>query len=440
MDKTIEIKIEKMIPGGKGMGYHDGKVVFADYCVAGDQVVLNVTKEKKKFITGDIATIKEPSPQRIDPECVYFSSCGGCSLWHIDYDTELAYKKEWFIETLDRIGKVKVDDVRMFPAPNVNNYRNRVQFKVRMLNGRLLFGFNKRGTTRVVNIGSCMIANERINEQIAPTKKMLKALSFSDKVQQIDFIVDDANAMVTMLIHIASGRADGARGELKRLFKENIGDGVKPFLQFGRKSTITPLFDDDADVMINYTLTNKAGDFKFPLAVSPGSFLQVNYAQNQTLIDIVLEYLSPCVDDEILDLFCGAGNFSFAVAQFCKSVTGIESYGPAVVDAKSNMERLNVGNVEFIRSEVSREVDKFTESGASFDAAIIDPPREGARSALKDINNIIKKKIIYISCDMATFARDTAFLSSVGFELGRVSLVDMFPRTHHVEVVAEFTR
>lgn len=438
-EKLIEVKIEKIITGGKGMGRHDGKVVFADYCAVGDEALIKVRKEKKNYIVGEVVEIKEPSQDRISSECRYFGSCGGCDFWHVSYETELRYKKAIFLETLRKIGKIELDDVKIYVSPKVKHYRNRVGLKVKNVGGKILLGFYKKETKRVVDIDECLITSEKINGLITPVRALIGGLSFGDKILQVDVTVDDRESEVFMTIHVIGDDLSAVRSELSDAARRHLPDDVKVFVQMGRRSTVAALFDDDDEAAMTYRVTNSNGDFSHDIALSAGAFLQVNYAQNIKLIDIALEYLGLSADDSVLDLFCGAGNFAFAVSGLCKEVTGVESYAPAIKDAVKNMERLKINNAKFVCADVSREVDRLAKADAMFDSIIIDPPREGAIGALKNIKSIVKKNIVYISCDIATFARDAEYLKSVGFTLKEVRLVDMFPRTHHVEVAAKFT-
>jgi 23S rRNA (uracil1939-C5)-methyltransferase len=443
MDKTAEVKIEKIVSGGKGMGHLDGKVVFADYCAVGDTALIKAIKEKKSYILGEVVGIKEPSADRValtqdEFACRYFTKCGGCSFWHVDYDTELNYKKGWFIETVNKIGKFGLKDVEIIGSSPCTNYRNRAQFKVRNVGGDIVFGFYKRGTNYVIDIDGCLIIDDRINEHVPAAKSLIKALRFNDKIPQVDFTVDDEGKGIIMVIHVITDDSTGVRDTLKKKFSQHFPGGVRPFIQTGRKKTIKPVFEDDTGTAICYTLRNSGSDFSYKIRLSPGSFLQVNYAQNIRLVDEVLDYLDLSKDDRVLDLFCGAGNFSFAAAHFCGHVTGVESYPLAVADALKNKEFLGVENVDFIRSDAVSEAAGLADAGEGYDCVIIDPPRQGAISALKGIKRIARDTIVYVSCDAATFARDAAFLKSAGFDIESVCLVDMFPRTYHVESVAKF--
>jgi len=438
MNRILEVNIEKIVTGGKGMGRVDGKVVFAERCAVGDTVSIQVITEKKSYVNGEVIGIVKESPDRVTPECKYFDQCGGCDFWHVGYETELKYKKLLFLETLKKIGRIELNDVKIHASPSYKHYRNRVQFKVRNVNGDVLLGFYKKGSRHVIDIDKCLITNEKINEQILSAKSLLKELPFSENIPQVDFTIDDADKKIFMIIHVISDDFGSVRASIAEKFKDFFTEDVIPFIQMGRKSTTKPVFPESADETVSYRITSATRDFDYRLSLSPGSFLQVNYPQNLRLIETVLNYLDLTKDDSVLDLFSGAGNFSFAASHFCKDVIGIESYEPAVRDAKRNLAQLKIGNVKFICSDVDAELEKMMGSRLAFDNMIIDPPRTGAISALKKISKLIKKKIAYVSCDMATFSRDIAFLQSAGFTLNEICLVDMFPRTHHVEISAGF--
>jgi 23S rRNA (uracil1939-C5)-methyltransferase len=436
--REAEVRIDKVVAGGKGMGLVDGKVVFVDYVVPGDVALINITKEKKKYMAGEVVRLLKPSADRVEPECEYFGVCGGCSFFNVGYETELKYKKQLFLETVRRIGKVELDDVEIKRAPSSTHYRNRVQFKVRAVDGEVELGFYKKGTNHVVNIDRCMIASERINRCIQPVKELVKALPFRENIPQIDLTVDDEGKRVVMIMHlITDGYSfSNMKDVLRDLFPEYFGSYVVPFVQAGRKSTLTPVMKGSGDQGVSYTLKNSAGGPGYRIGLSPGAFLQVNYAQNVTLVDTMLSYLKLGGDDTVLDLFCGAGNFSFAASWFCGSVTGIESYDQAVDDAIKNMDAFDIKNVSFISGDVTKEVRRLKKEGARFDCLILDPPREGAITVLKELKELIKGKIVYISCDIATFSRDAAYLQDAGFRLTDISLIDMFPRTHHIEAIS----
>ncbi|MFC1855978.1 23S rRNA (uracil(1939)-C(5))-methyltransferase RlmD [Thermodesulfobacteriota bacterium] len=438
MKKTIQVNIEKMVNGGKGMGYCGEKALFADFLLPGDVALVQVTKEKKRYIIADLVRVDEESPLRIAPECVYFAHCGGCSLFNVDYKTELGFKKEWFMEMAKKGGFELEDDVEIIASTKETHYRNRAQFKISAVNDKVLIGFHKRRTNRVVNIHKCLIINNKINDLLEPLKEMVKALTFNEHISQADFTIDDDEQSIIMVMHINANYTEDRINIIREKFAQNFEAGVTPFLRFKESSAIRPLFNENETEFTKYTIKDSANSFSHDIKLSPGSFIQVNYPQNLQLIDIMLEYLELSADDNVLDLYSGAGNFSFAAAHFCKSVYGVESYDKSVEDAISNLGEFGLSNMEFVANDVAVEVKRLKSEGVEFEKIILDPPRQGAIEVLNEIDGLKAAKIVYISCDMATFFRDAEHLKSIGYSLKKVKLIDMFPRTHHVEVISLF--
>ncbi len=437
MEKISEIKIEKVISGGNGIGRLDGKTVMVPLTAVGDTVTINIKKEKKNYIIAEIANVVEPSPDRIEPECEYFGECGGCAFWHVPYETELEYKRQWCLETINKIGKLELNSVDVVAQKESTHYRNRVQFKVRKVGGEIMLGFYRRRSKFIINIDSCMIVKKRINDQIPALKAMLGELKFGDQVPQVEVTVDDNNKGVVIVVHVTKRSPQKVKRALKEVFPKHFGEDVALFMQLGRKSSISSVCKG---ARTSYSIPSPNLRSEITIELSPGSFLQVNYEQNIFLIDKVMKYLELTRRDSVIDLFCGSGNFSLPISFFCHDVTGVESYPLAIMDATNNKKRHAMKNIEFICSDVNSEMKRLAESHVEYDHAIIDPPRDGAMETLKDINRIINDKIIYISCDIATFSRDAAYLKDIGFELADICLVDMFPRTYHVETIAKFSK
>jgi 23S rRNA (uracil1939-C5)-methyltransferase len=420
--------------GGAGLGHVDGKVCFVPYTAVGDTVSIRIKTEKKSFSEGVVDEIITPSPLRAEPLCPIFGTCGGCDWQHMEYGAQLKAKEDIFAEILWRTARVERSLIMpIVGAQEPYGYRSRVQLKMRRANGMNHIGFFIAGSHYVVDIPErCAIACEPINVTYRELRDLLSDFPEPGKLPQIDVSAGDDGNTILVFHYIGERHAEVIE------FLARNGHGLSHvkgvFLQCGRKKSIIKVYGTES---ISYTIP--ASVFRdlteMCLHTSRGGFSQVNYRQNHVLIGTLLEWLRPSGKERVLDLYCGNGNFSLPLARYSREVVAFEEYEQSITDANRNRDGNRLPNARFHSVESVAGVKKLLEAGETFDVVILDPPRTGAAEAVRLITGLHPEKIIYISCDPPTLARDIACLKKHEFEIVKSLPVDMFPQTYHIESI-----
>lgn len=427
---TEELTIESLAYGGAGVGRIDGKVCFVPLSAPGDKLRIRITKQKQAYSEGLIEEIHVTGKCRIQPRCPIFGQCGGCQWQHIDYPVQSAAKAEILAETLFRIARVDRAAIQnVIPSEHPFAYRSRVQIKMRCIRGQLVYGFYRHGSHWVVDLPEtgCMLASEKINRAVAEIRTVFAQIPSAEHIPQIDLMSAESGKL-TAVIHFLRHETKNLIAFLKAHVAE-MPSVTGLFLQTGRKNTLFHVYGDEA---IDY-LSNDNDPSE--MRVSRGGFSQVNFSQNRRMIDKVLALLEIQQSHRVLDLYCGNGNFSLPCALHAAHVTGIEEFRGSIDDAEYNAKSWKLENLRFICSDVQKGLEGLVHSGERFDLIILDPPRTGARDIMHLIGAIGASKIVYVSCDPVTLARDIASLQKQGYVCKEAYPIDMFPQTYHLESV-----
>ena len=431
------ITVEKLAFGGNGVGRINGKICFVPCSCPGDELLVRVTVEKRSYLTAGIVEIISPGPDRVVPPCPLFGSCGGCNWQHVSYQRQLSEKRQIFSDALWRGGRVPgelIGDV--LPSPDTFGYRSRVQFKLHGESGRLKIGFYRQGTHFVEDASQgCPIAKPVVNQALERLRTILPFFPELTWIPQINIDCGEQGAIGII-------NYNGSDSACARRFFEERRSELEPltgiYLKTGKKTTLLKVFGDDT---LEYSLPGISPDTPTcSLSYRPGGFAQVNTEQNSGLLKLVQRFADCRGDERILDLFCGNGNFSLPLAGCCASVTGIEEYGDSIAAAIDNSQRNGIQNAEFIRADAAVGVGRLVAEGRTFECVLLDPPRGGAAELVGDICRLKPEKIIYVSCDPATLARDCGLLSASGYQVQASVPVDMFPQTFHIESVTLLQR
>ena len=444
----INVYIQSSGFEGEGIARVDGLPVFIRGGAVGDHADIRILKVNKNFAFGKIEKVTQPSPFRREPVCKTFGKCGGCTMAHITYDKQLEIKKNTVTSNLRKIAHLSEGDY-LFEgidgADSEYNYRNKAQFPVAYSEGKAVFGFFAPGSHRVIPCTRCNIQDDKIN---------VVAEAVLDYINENNVSVYDENTGKGIIRHIYVRTS--VSGDIMTVIVTNTSkplpfceklieklsniEGMKSIIQntntrgdniiMGNKNTL--LWGDDKIIL---TL----GDLKF--YVSPNSFFQVNPGQTEKLYAKALEYALLTGTETVFDLYCGVGSISLFMAEKAKEVYGVEIVDDAIENAKANAEINGIENTSFYSGDCTDIVDKLMKQGKTADVVVVDPPRKGCDpNLLQLINNISPKRVVYVSCNSSTFARDTVHLSQFGYTLKKVSAVDLFPQTAHVECVGLFTR
>lgn len=423
------VTIERLVYGGNGLGRIDGKVVFIPFTLPGEIIEARIEESKKRYDKGLILRILAPSPGRIPAPCPHFGHCGGCQWQHIAYQDQLSFKEDIFRETLARIAHVAGEKILpILPSPVAFGYRNRVRLHVK--EDRI--GLFAAHSHEIVEIEDCKIAHSLINRIIKDIKDALP-LSSLQKLAGIEIMVSPEEVQGVLILHTARplSQADenairlqsGRISDVKRCVVQGPG-GLPAQMDFSREDSLK-LFVQEGDGLTYFLF--------------PGVFAQVNTSQNDTLITKVTEWAGVSSDHKVLDLFCGMGNFTLPLAGKAKEVTGIEAHPLSVKNAIFNKTVNGLDNITFLQEEVAAGIDMLIREKQCFDLILLDPPRQGCRDIIKKLPFLRPSRILYISCDPATLARDINYLRAEGFDLVRSQPLDMFPQTYHIESLSLFT-
>lgn len=417
------VKIEKIIYNGYGLAREDSKTYFIPYVLPQEEVSIKEHLQKKDYIVAYPENIIKPSPYRIEPLCKYFKICGGCDFLHTTYEYQISLKKDILIDQLRRIGKIETDIEKIIPSQNPFNYRNRVQLK---FDGKNL-GFYKRDSNEVVDIDNCLITKEDINKIINPLKKFL--IKYSISPHQIQIFSNRKNEKLLKFAFSDSSQIANIIHDLT-LYREEIDEKIKGVGFYIKEDRVVLLGED--------IIFENVKEYKF--RVSMDSFFQVNIFQIENLIEEVVEEFKDKNYKKVVDFYCGVGTLTIPVGKYVKNALGIESNPEAVKDAKANAKHNKLSNVKFLKAKT----DKGLKYGKDFmpNVVIFDPPRSGLNKKIifevSDIKSI--EKVVYVSCDPSTLARDLKDFISRGFKLKSVKLLDMFPQTYHIESISVLER
>ena len=428
----LRTTVEKLAFGGNGVCRIDGKVCFVPFSCPGDEVRLAITADKRSYLLARIVELITPSPLRDTPPCPLFGTCGGCSWQHINYAHQLQAKQQILAESLWRGARVGAECVTPTqPSPQQYGYRSRVQFKLHGSAGSLKIGFYRTGTHQVVDVAEgCPVAQPVINEALAALRTVLKSFSDIRSIPKIS--VDCAEAGVSAVISY-TGRDSASLATFFRDHREALHPLTGLFLQSDRSFKLKKVYGED---LLTYSLPNLVADTgSCRLSYQSGGFAQINREQNVALLEIVRRLADFKDNEQVLDLYCGNGNFSLPIAGLVSRVTGIEEFAGSIVAARDNCTKNELSNVTFICADAAAGARQLTNDGRQFDTIILDPPRSGAAEALPEICRLNPAAIIYVSCDPSTLARDCGVLAARGYCVKESVPVDMFPQTYHIESV-----
>ncbi|HEX9078523.1 MAG TPA: class I SAM-dependent RNA methyltransferase [Desulfuromonadaceae bacterium] len=434
MTAPFQVSIESLAFGGSGVGRIDGKVCFVPFSCPGDEVRVRVVSEKRSYLTARIEEIVAPSPHRVAPPCPLFGSCGGCSWQHIDYPRQVEAKRLILSEAMWRGARVPADLVaETVASPLRFGYRSRVQFKLHAGAGGLHIGFYRQGSHFVEDAPrGCPVALGLVNDALRRLREVLATFPEPAAIPQIN--IDCAEQGAVGIVNYIGRNPEGAAA-----FFDRHAQALKPltglYLQTGRKSTLARVWGDGRLV---YTLPTGSGTCE--LGFRPGGFSQVNGSQNRALLERIRDLAGFRGEERLLDLYCGNGNFSLPLAGEVGAVTGVEEYGDSIAAARDNCCRNGITNAEFIVADAGGAVRRFAAEGRRYEVVILDPPRSGAAETVRELRHLKPERIIYISCDPSTLARDCGLLAADGYRVVTAVPVDMFPQTYHVENIALLQR
>jgi len=459
--QPVHATIESLSHDGRGISHIDGKVTFIARALPGEEVMFRYTSQRGKFDEGDAVEVLKASPQRIEPHCPHFGVCGGCSLQHLSPADQIAAKQERLLENLQHLGKVSPAEV----LPPLNSepwaYRRKARLGVKYMRREQVVrvGFREKHSAFLTDAKQCDVLHEIIGSRLTSLGELVNRLSVRDKIPQIEVAVSDGDTALVFR-HLEPLNEEDEQQLCAFGDEHQLGIFVQPK---GPK-TIRRLWPEaESEFKLYYTLPAYDVEMQF----QPTDFTQVNAELNRAMIDRAIAMLDLQPEDRVLDLFRGLGNFSLPLARKvrrlrregalgckvrrlrregalgCKAgaVVGVEGEASLVERARENAQRNGIENVEFHATDLNGDLAAEPWYGEGFNKLLLDPPRSGAPVVVEKLPQPLPERIVYVSCDPATLARDAGVLvNQHGYTLVSAGVMDMFPHTAHVESIALFER
>jgi 23S rRNA (uracil1939-C5)-methyltransferase len=425
-------RIDALNDDGRGVARVDGKVTFIDSALPGELVKYQVSKGKRNFDQGELLEIIEPSPQRVTPECEYFGVCGGCSLQHLAPAAQILDKEQVLRDKLRQFGDITPEEWLPPLTGPAWGYRRSARLGVRNVpkKGGIIIGFRERHSSYLNPMRDCRTLDARAAHLLPALIELISGLSRNDRIPQLEVACgDDEVALVFRHLEpLTPADSEGLAAFGRR-------HGVRIYLQPQGPESVAPLQPADPP-----PLSYRLPEFDVTIHFRPTDFIQVNADINRQMVARAVALLDPQPEEQVIDLFCGLGNFTLPLARRAARVIGVEAERRLVLGARDNAARNGIGNAEFRQADLYDEAQaRDFWSGAVFDKLLIDPPRSGAMEVLKHLPQRGPRRLVYVSCNPATLARDGEYLvNSRGYRLTRIGVMDMFPHTNHVESIAVF--
>jgi len=440
----VLLRIEGLSHEGRGIARHPpdpssggaaGKVVFVADALPGERVRAQVVSRRRDFDEADTLEVLEASPERVSPRCAHFGVCGGCALQHLDHGAQVRYKQQWLADMLARIGQVSPEQWAEPLTGPIWGYRHRARLGAKWVGKRdaVLVGFRERRSHLLAALQSCPVLHPSVGERLLELGAVLARLSIRERLPQIEVSVDDRHACLTLRHLEPLTEAD--RAVLKD-YAEASGLWLR--LQSAGMDSIVPLWPEVQ------RLSYAHPQFGVEIGFEPGDFTQINFALNRAMVAQAVDWLAPTGTERVLELFAGLGNFTLPLARRVAGVLMVEGEAAMVARAEATARANGLENVEVRVADLTQPLDARTDwLQSAFDLLLLDPPRTGAIEILAELHRRkrLPPRILYVSCNPATLARDAGLLvREAGFRLRRVGLMDLFPHTAHAEAMALFER
>lgn len=429
------LSIDSLATGGNGVGRIDGKVCFVPYSAPGDYLRVTISRQHRSYDEAVITEVLTPSPQRVIPCCPYFGDCGGCDWLHVDIASQHEAKRQIVASAIQKqFGREYLaQPLPTIASPVLMGYRARAQFKLHKTSSGLACGFYRRASRHVVDLQEgCSVVSSAIREAILRLQRVLAKASDAYHVTQIS--LEEGLGGVVAIIHTIVADVASLSDFLLLQQEELALAGLS--LQHGPTDTLIPIFGDEN---IWYRVTASAGD-DLVLGYRIGSFSQVNRQQNQRLIFLVQTMAGSAGQGRVVDLFCGNGNLSLPLARTALQLTGYEGDQASIASAVDNADRNHIQNTSFECRDLFVFNEQKLEALEHADCLLLDPPRAGAIACAQLLKHYRIPRVVYVSCDPATLARDLAVLVGDGqYSIDTIQPLDMFPHTAHVETIVSLT-
>ena len=444
-NQIYETVITDYTSEGQGVAHIEGCAVFIPNAIAGEKIRVRIEVAKKTWAAGKIVEILEKSPHRVNRECPVAKLCGGCDFWHMDYEEESRLKAERVKNCLNRMAGESLENLPILSAPTCYGYRNKAQYPVAVKKGCGIAGFFKAGTHEVVENKRCLILPEesdQVKDIVMDYANQYRVMPYHEVehkglLRHIYVRRGAVSGQVLVCLVINGKRIPRPEELIKRL--QSVPGFTTLVLSLNTRKGNAILGDEFVTLYGPGYIEDTLCGLNFRL--SPRSFYQVNHHQAQRLYEAAISQAEITKDDTVLDLYCGVGTITLAMASAAGKVIGVEVIPQAVEDARDNAKRNGIENAEFFCGDAGAAALELEKQGVQADVVVVDPPRKGLNAdTIEALARFAPRRIVYVSCDPATLARDVALLKERGYELKNAMAADLFPRCSHVESIVTLSR
>ena len=443
--QTYEIPIFSLGTSGEGVGRYDDFTVFVPNALPGETVRAVIDDVKKSYARGHVVKIVKASKDRVTPPCPIYDQCGGCQLMHLDYMAQLRAKRQQVIDAITRIGKQRdVDVLPTLGAATPWNYRNKMQFPVGREKGKTVIGCFAQGSHAIIDTTDCRIQAQGNNAIVNAVRDVVEKLNISVYNEDrhtgvLRHVMGRVGLDGDMVVLVTATEKLPHERELVKLLRARLPHvvSIQQNIQTYHNNVI--LGRETKLLWGRPTIKDRIGRLQFH--ISPRSFFQVNTAQAEVLYSKALEFANLTGEETVIDAYCGTGTITLFLAQKAREVYGIEIVKPAIQDARKNARDNNVKNATFLVGDATDVMPRLYHQGIRADIVVVDPPRAGCTPVvLQTFSHMHPARIVYVSCNPASLARDLAILDELGYQAEKIQPVDMFSMTAHVESVALLKR
>ncbi|WAL77881.1 23S rRNA (uracil(1939)-C(5))-methyltransferase RlmD [Shewanella sp. DAU305] len=432
LSAKLSLSVNQLDHLGAGIAQHQGKVVFIPGALPDETVTVQFTEQKKNYARAKLIKVDTPSSERVEPECPHYHTCGGCDLQHMSLSGQREHKEAALLDIMAKFAGAEGGTLSPALTGEGWHYRRRARLATLFDKNtkHLSLGFRAASSSNVVPISQCQVLAKPLSDLIVPFAKLLNQLTAKASLGHLELIAADNGHFAVLRITKALNDKDLAK--LSAFAEQHqihicLQDNEGQFQGVGAE-LVLPVYQ---------LLDDKAESDAVSLSFNPGNFVQVNGQINKAMVAQAMDWLAPAPDERILDLFCGMGNFSLPLAKMGADVIGVEGVAEMVTQARVNAKANNLDKLTFYHGDLSADLSLEPWMG-KIDKLLLDPARAGAFESLQWLKKMKPRKVVYVSCNPASLARDSAVLLERGYRLQQLGLIDMFPQTHHIEAMALF--
>lgn len=429
-----ETQIQALSHEGRGIALINNKTTFIEGALPGETVTYQITQKHSNYQEAKLIEVINASSERVKAPCPHFNLCGGCSLQHMIVTTQIAFKQQTVLDQLKHIAHVIPKEILPPLSAETTGYRRKARLGVKFVikKNKLLVGFREKSSRYLADLEKCVVLYPAIGEHFQALRELVSSLEIYQQIPQIEIAVGDSDAALVFR-HLAPI----SLSDQEKLINFGKQHSFHIYLQPNSPEKISKIWPADNIERLSYSLPDHHINFLF----HPLDFTQINLQVNRLMVNQAIELLELNENDSVLDLFCGIGNFTLPIARRVKQIVGIEGSEEMVARAKENALHNNLHHPEFYAANLDKSQTNPAWTNRKYDKILLDPPRAGAKEMLTDIEKFSAKRILYVSCHSATFARDAAILTQqFNYQLTKLGIINMFPHTSHIETMAVFER